>query len=269
MPRTGRQRRDTDFGGQRSARRPTLNDVLEAIHELHDTARIAPGQALRYNLTRTLSPISGMVPAMKTAGDRLKWARESAGYETAADFARAHGIGEGGYRHHENGTRPIHVHVAKKYSKLLDIDAAWLLTGQGKPKAGIALLPNGKPLRLAPVISWVQAGTFGAADMDLSSENTVPIATNAKRIAAVEVLGTSMNRVAPPGAYIVLDYDDVSPQDGLLYVARIGDELTFKRFRDTNGPIRLEPDSTEPHDTIYPSEEWAIVARVIWVGRPV
>jgi SOS-response transcriptional repressor LexA len=210
-----------------------------------------------------------MVPAMKTAGDRLKWARESASYDSAAEFARAHGIGEGGYRHHENGTRPIHVHVAKKYSTILGIDAAWLLTGQGRPRPGTDLLPNGKPLRLAPVISWVQAGSFGSADMDLSLENAVPVPTNAKRIAAVEVLGTSMNRVAPPGSFIVLDYDDVSPRDGLLYIARIGDELTFKRFRDTSGPTRLEPDSTEPHDTIYPAEEWAIVARVIWIARSV
>jgi len=219
-------------------------------------------------MTRTNLSISGNVPFMETAGDRLKWARINAGFESASDFARHHGLGAGGYRHHENGTRPIRVHVAKIYAKLLNIDPAWLLTGSGQPQKGLSLLPNGRPLRIAPVISWVQAGAFGLADMmDNDAHQGVPVITNSKHIAALEVRGTSMNRVAPPGSYIVIDYDDVAPVDGMLCVARVAGELTFKKYRDTGGPIRLEPDSTDPHDTIYPDSDMSIVARVIWIGR--
>ena len=48
-------------------------------------------------------------------------------------------------------------------------------------------------------------------------------------------------------------------------VARAGDELTSKRHRATNGPIRREPDSTEPHETLYPGEGFEVLGRVISV----
>lgn len=97
------------------------------------------------------------------------------------------------------------------------------------------------------------------------SDVFIPILTDAKDPVALEVRGTSMNRVAPPHSHIIVDPEQRHAEDGWAVIALVGDEVTFKRYRDTNGPIRLEPDSTEPHDTLYPGEGFEILGRVIKV----
>lgn len=200
---------------------------------------------------------------MRDAADRLRWARETAGYDSARQFALANGFSYGTYSGWENGARGIKPPVAQKLAKLLKIDAAWLLTGVGKPSPHTELSPDHRALAWAPVISWISAGQLGSADMNLDADQYVPVVTTSRSVAALRVEGTSMNRVAPKGSFIVVDYEQQHPYDGMLVVARVDDQVTFKRYRDTNGPIRLEPDSTEPHDTLYPGEGFEIIGRVV------
>ena len=65
---------------------------------------------------------------------RLKQARLAHGFKSAIEFARYAGIEECTYRHHENGTRGISVHVLRKYARTLDVCPSWLLTGDGNMK---------------------------------------------------------------------------------------------------------------------------------------
>lgn len=65
---------------------------------------------------------------------RLKYARMSAGYTSAVGFASANGITESTYASHENGTRGITLFSARKYARILEVNEAWLLTGEGKMK---------------------------------------------------------------------------------------------------------------------------------------
>lgn len=65
--------------------------------------------------------------------DRLKWARERAGYSEAASFARAHGLNEVTYRSHENGQRGFKNATAQQYARLLRVSYEWLQTGRGAP----------------------------------------------------------------------------------------------------------------------------------------
>jgi hypothetical protein len=58
---------------------------------------------------------------------RLKQARVAAGYATAAQFARDHGINETSYQHHENGTRRITAETARAYEALLSLTPGSLL----------------------------------------------------------------------------------------------------------------------------------------------
>lgn len=198
--------------------------------------------------------------------DRLKWAREQAGFATAADAARHLGVEVGTYRHHENGTRHFRMPAARRYATAFGVDITWLLTGQGQPKEGVNLTPDNRPVQMIPLISWVQAGKLAYADIDFDdAEDRIPFASHRKSLVALRVNGTSMNRVAPHGSRIIVDYDDRSPQDGKLYVVVYHGETTFKRYRDTNGPARLEPDSTDPHDIIFPNGDFEVVGRVIAV----
>ena len=202
---------------------------------------------------------------MFTAADRLKWARELAGYDSANSFAEKHGFVYGTYSGWENGNRGIKPAVAQKLAIILKVDAAWLLTGVGKPRPTTELSPNNRTVSWAPIVSWVSAGSLSSADINGDADHYIPVLTMSKTIVAIQVEGTSMNRIAPKGAFIVVDWSQQSPYDGMLLVARVGDELTFKRYRDTNGPIRLEPDSTEPHETLYPGEGFEVLGRVISV----
>ncbi len=89
------------------------------------------------------------------------------------------------------------------------------------------------------------------------------------RAFCLKINGTSLNRIAPNGSFILVDPDDASLRDGLYYVVSVDGETTAKKYRDTDGPIRLEPDSTDPHETLYPAEEWQVVGRIVQVSRRV
>lgn len=59
--------------------------------------------------------------------------RIAAGYRTARDFIRAHGIPVSTYSQHERGERALTLENMAYYSKILKIDPAWLMTGKGSP----------------------------------------------------------------------------------------------------------------------------------------
>jgi len=77
---------------------------------------------------------------MSDQKDRLKVAREEAGYQTAADAARAMGMREASYHHHENGYAGLS-RAGHRYAKFFNVNYEWLMTGRGemKPKAGPVL----------------------------------------------------------------------------------------------------------------------------------
>lgn len=69
-------------------------------------------------------------------GDRLEQARQAAGFESAADAARALGIPYGTYSVHENGARGFKARSAARYAYFYKVRLEWLLTGHGPMKAG-------------------------------------------------------------------------------------------------------------------------------------
>lgn len=60
----------------------------------------------------------------------MRQARQNAGFATAADAARAVGVSEVTYTHHENGSRGYTIDAATTYSRRFKVSLAWLLTGQ-------------------------------------------------------------------------------------------------------------------------------------------
>lgn len=80
--------------------------------------------------------------------DRLKAARERAGYATAADAARAFGWKEPTYTAHENGSRGVKARRAEAYSRAFRVRLPWLLTGDGSMTANTKV----------PVVGYIGAG---------------------------------------------------------------------------------------------------------------
>lgn len=68
---------------------------------------------------------------MTGQAERLRRARTAAGFKSASEAARAFGWGDAGYRHHENGTRPISAGAASRYADSFGVSEEWLLFGRG------------------------------------------------------------------------------------------------------------------------------------------
>lgn len=122
------------------------------------------------------------------------------------------------------------------------------------------------PIIHVPLISWVKATTFTEIcdpyePGDSEGEVLVPYAK--QTLIALKVDGNSMNRVAPDGAIIIIDYSDKSLVSGKYYVIKYDNKGTFKRYR--SNPDRFEPESTELHDTIFPDGDLEVVGRVVKV----
>ena len=70
---------------------------------------------------------------MENVGERLKFAREKAGFPSARDAALRFGWKTSTYAAHENGQiKNIKPDVAKDYAKAFNCLASWLLTGEGQ-----------------------------------------------------------------------------------------------------------------------------------------
>lgn len=142
-------------------------------------------------------------------GERLKRAREQAGFTSARAAASHHGWGLSTYAAHENGQNEFSADKAKVYGRAFKVPPSWLLTGD---KATGQAAPA-----TVPLVGYVQAGTDLAT---LYSEGQVRDYVDAPENAtpstvAVEVRGDSM------GSFFeqwLVFYDDVrSPVTPDLY----------------------------------------------------
>lgn len=122
------------------------------------------------------------------------------------------------------------------------------------------------PVVEVPVISWVEAGgltdTYDPYEAG-HAEEYVPVPHKRRTLIALRVHGTSMNRVAPDGSIIIVDFADKGLVSGQYYVVKHQGQATFKRYRAD--PARLEPDSTESHETVFVTGELEVVGRVVQV----
>jgi SOS-response transcriptional repressor LexA len=62
--------------------------------------------------------------------DRLRKAREKAGFDSPKAASDFHGWSEHTYKSHENGNRGIKPIVAKKYADAFKVSASWIITGE-------------------------------------------------------------------------------------------------------------------------------------------
>lgn len=153
----------------------------------------------------------------------------------------------------ESGQRRLSTLWMDRLASALGVDPIELITES--PSTG---------LKRVPILSWVQAGTPTATvqDSDCIDYELIEIEGNPKDLFALRVKGNSMNRVAVEGSIIVVDRNQRDLTDGKAYICcDENHDTTFKRYRET--PPRLEPDSTDPHDTIFELSNWQIIGRVV------
>lgn len=210
---------------------------------------------------------------MKTYGERLSWAMRRAKLDQS-ELARQVGIKQPSIAHllspeaKKSGYTPV-------IARILKIDAEWLATGRGSPEPthmapaiedNTTLSTTREPIIKVPLISWVQASRYVEIYDPYErgdSEGEVEVPYGKDTLIALRVKGNSMNRVAPEGSIIIIDYADKTLTSGKYYVVKQDSKATFKRYRAN--PDRFEPESTESHDTIFPEGAVEVVGRVVKV----
>jgi SOS-response transcriptional repressor LexA len=211
---------------------------------------------------------------MKTLGQRLKEARLEA-KRTQEEVGAAAGVSKsavGQWEADTDATTPTGPNLYYA-AELLGVTEHWLVTGKPPKyrKFGKNLELIDAQILSVPLVSWVQAGLVGEAFDPYSSgvgEEYYPVPYHRASLIALRVHGHSMNREAPEGAIIVVDYEDKVLVSGCLYVFKTAaGEVGFKRYRAN--PDRFEPSSTEDHETIFPAPGWTVIGRVIQVIRRV
>lgn len=188
--------------------------------------------------------------------ERLKAAREQAGYETAADAARAFGWQTVTYRHHENGTRGFKRDAAIQYARALRVSPEWILFGRGGPeKSGV------------PLVGYIGAGAeVYAFDDGGALDRIEPPPGVGPDAVAVKVRGDSMWPRYSDGDMIV--YDNHTPVESLHNrecIVSLPDGRKFvKTLRPSHsGLYDLESYNAPPIRDV--KIEWA--AEIKWVKR--
>jgi transcriptional regulator with XRE-family HTH domain len=187
---------------------------------------------------------------VRTVNERLRWARKAAGYDTAADAARAFGWNEVTYTSHENGIRNPRPPTVQRYARALNVTFAWLQTGEGIKSAA-------NPI---PVVGYIGAGEmiFSVDDHAQGAGlDTAPRPPDVPHddLVALRIRGDSMRPLREGWhVYYRRDADGVNEADCLnhLCVVRVDDGRTLlKELRRGYAPGR------------YNLHSWAAGADVI------
>ncbi|WP_063292053.1 XRE family transcriptional regulator [Pseudovibrio sp. Ad5] len=94
--------------------------------------------------------------------DRLKIAREKAGFASAADAADALGIKVPTYTHHENGTRKPKADAIERYARFFGVTPTWLLFGKGNNETESTASTPSQLRRTAQILAPFTVPVFGS-----------------------------------------------------------------------------------------------------------
>jgi DNA-binding XRE family transcriptional regulator len=139
---------------------------------------------------------------MKEPYERLKDAREKAGFADASTAARALGVREPTYFAHENGSRGFKS-SADEYARKYGVSLEWLLTGRGSRERR-SIVPVGREV---PLVGYVSAGAEAHffSDQGELGRVTAPEGATDSTV-AVEIRGESLGSFFD---HWIVFYDDV------------------------------------------------------------
>lgn len=164
-----------------------------------------------------------------------------------------------------------------KLSNELQVDAAWILTGQGGMNDRLDNSVDLNPIATviyAPVLSWVQAGDF--TDMEsisnLAECEMLPLVPGAgRRSFYLEVKGLSNAPYFEEGEKICIDPDwsleDI--QTGEMIVVKCNDTATFKALISESNGYYLKPLNPNWSEQVIPlNEDCVLVGKYVGSFKP-
>lgn len=200
---------------------------------------------------------------MNSPNQRLRKAREAAGFATAKDAATSMGVPVSTYIGHENGHRGFPAARAPQYARKFKVTEEWLLYGKGEPDHGEPIPEGAERVVQVPVLGEVPAGPVREAIRHSRGFVLAAASEAPKDSYALKVSGESMNVHAPNGCTIIINPNDKDLFPGRRYVVRTPDgDATFKEYQE--GPARLVAVSSydEFADILLGSEPIEVLGRV-------
>lgn len=233
---------------------------------------------------------------MKTIGERLKAARESAGFKSARAAAIRFRWKPSTYAAHENGQNKFNEEDAKDYARAFRTSAGWILTAEGEPPKRLPqpdIDPDYEPLPESGIREIdVRAGLGGGGTTDgrqvvHHGDVADPVKSEAwhfpdrfmreelrapeDRVVILETQGDSMSPTILSGDRVIVDMRHVTPSPDGIYALRDGyGTIVVKRLQLMRGgsPTMVKIISDNPHHTPQevPAEEieGSIIGRVLW-----
>jgi repressor LexA len=131
------------------------------------------------------------------------------------------------------------------------------------PEDIITTHAQGPRPRMVPLLGRIPAGNWQEAIHDPIKFVLAP--QGGPNVFALTPDGDSMNEAIMPGAYVLVDPDQLELEDGRIYAVQNGSgDATLKMYRSS--PPRLEPRSSNPaHVAIhFGREPFTIIGRVVW-----
>jgi len=169
---------------------------------------------------------------------RLVEARKAAGFTGPKAVCDQFGWPINNYKAHESGRNGFGIADAKKYAKAYKVSLKWLQFGIGTPDDTYDEPPP--VVTDVPKVSWVSAGQL-AEQPGIESFDDFPtepaIDLPEGQWIALEVEGSSMNKISPPGSIIFVNLRDKRlVPNGLYVVADETGAATYKRYRPNDDP---------------------------------
>ena len=191
---------------------------------------------------------------MSEKAERLKLARERAGYSSARLAAQAIGTSIATYSQHENGTRGFSNEVARRYALFFKVPVEWLSLGINHNDPS-TFIPLGPSLFIKGVVAagvWKEVWEFAPDEWEVFTGRADISAPERQRF-GLRVEGDSMNMVYPPGTIVeCVAFTGQTIENGRRVVilrTRVDGmrEATVKEFvTDQEGVVWLLPRSTNP-----------------------
>lgn len=216
---------------------------------------------------------------MSQAADRLKRAREGAGYDNATDAARRYGWNVPTYLSHENGSRGITASKASDYGRAFRVSPEWILYGRDRPPATPAATSEDA---LVPVHNVEASAGHGSAVFSEEVVSTLAFPrdylsrltrSDPRNLKIIGVKGDSMLPTLRDDDIVMLDTTKRDPSyDGLFVVRDNGDGLLVKRIgrASRRGFIMLISDNRDLYPPIEREiNEIEVLGKVLWVGQKV
>jgi SOS-response transcriptional repressor LexA len=199
---------------------------------------------------------------MGEAGERLKEARERAGYTSASSAAEAMGVPVPTYIQHENGSRGFPADRAQRYGRFFRVAPEWLLYGKHRDQTDSVSL--GPRLHVKGEVAagvWREAWEFDPDEWEVFTGRS-DIAASPRERFGLRVVGDSMNEVYPPGTIIECvsyrgDGAILAGKRVVVLRKRIDGtvETTVKELvLDPDGRTWLRPRSTNPAFQAFPAD---------------